>query len=247
MIKYIITKDIEVEESYFESEQIGVFDTEKEAISFADRSRAEMTDFERYYYEIIVWKAIGDSIDPDDWETFTECYSIEVYTAEVDKTDDEQFDNYDNNKRTDPKTTIHYCLSPTRESFRIWVGEDPSRYADREITGEDLGLASALEDWYKQYGKFVEHDWKECFPERNRERYLKHITKQGYSDEEALKIISYLPQTVNDVISDNTSIMIELWKAEAPIVEPYRTPEWKKNILHGPKDLWTEGIESLSR
>ena len=40
MIKYIITKDIEVEESYFESEQIGVFDTEKEAISFARRRRS---------------------------------------------------------------------------------------------------------------------------------------------------------------------------------------------------------------
>ena len=85
MIKYIITKEIEVEESAFESEQIGVFDTEKEAVRFADSIHAEMTEFERCYYEIIVWKAIGDSIDTDDWETFTECYSVVVYAAEMDE------------------------------------------------------------------------------------------------------------------------------------------------------------------
>ena len=79
MIKYIITREIEVEESYFESEQIGVFDTEKDAICVADSIHAEMNEFERYYYEIIVWKAIGDSIDVDDWETFKECYSVKVY------------------------------------------------------------------------------------------------------------------------------------------------------------------------
>ena len=74
MVKYIITKEIEVDESDFECEQIGVFDTEKEAVSMADSIHAEMNEFERYYYEIIVWKAIGDSIDTDDWETFSECY-----------------------------------------------------------------------------------------------------------------------------------------------------------------------------
>ena len=55
MIKYIITKEIEVEESEFDCEQIGVFDTEEEAIHMADIIHAEMTDFERYYYEIIVF------------------------------------------------------------------------------------------------------------------------------------------------------------------------------------------------
>jgi hypothetical protein len=63
---------------------------------------------------------------------------------------------------------------------------------------------------------------------------------QGYSGEEALKILRYLPQTVADLISVNTSKMIELWKAKALIVEPYRTPLWKKMILQGTKDLWTK-------
>lgn len=242
MIKYIITKEIEVEESAFESEQIGVFDTEKEAVRFADSIHAEMTEFERYYYEIIVWKAIGDSIDSDDWETFTECYSVAVYAAEVDEAGEEQFDNCDNNELTDPKTTIHYCLSPMRDSFRLWIGEAPGRYVDRTFTGKDLDLAFALADWYKQYGQFVEQDWKLCFPERNREIYLKHITQQGYSVEEALEILSYLPQTVTDEISVNTSKMIELWKAKAPIVEPYRMPLWKKMIRQETKDLWAKGL-----
>ena len=242
MIKYIITKEIEVEESAFESEQIGVFDTEKEAVRFADNIHAEMTEFERYYYEIIVWKAIGDSIDTDDWETFTECYSVAVYAAEVDEADKKQFDNYDNNELTDPETTVRYCLSPMRDGFRLWIGDDPGRYVDRKFTEKNLGLAFALADWYKQYGQFVEQDWRECFPERNRELYLKYITRQGHSTEEALEILSYLPQTVTDVISANTSKMIELWKAKAPIVEPYRTPLWKKMILQETKDLWTKGF-----
>lgn len=168
MIKYIITKEIEVEESAFESEQIGVFDTEKEAVRFADNIHAVMTEFERYYYEIIVWKAIGDSIDTDDWETFTECYSVAVYAAEVDEADEKQFDNYDNNELADPETTVRYCLSPMRDGFRLWIGDDPGRYVDRKFTEKDLGLAFALADWYKQYGQFVEQDWRECFPERNR-------------------------------------------------------------------------------
>ena len=108
--------------------------------------------------------------------------------------------------------------------------------------GKNSGLAFALADWYKQYGRFVEQDWKECFPERNREMYLKHITQQGYSDEEALEILSYLPQTVTDVISVNTSKMIGLWKAKAPVIKPYRTPLWKKMILQETKDLWAKGL-----
>ena len=240
MIKYFITKAIEVEETVFESEQIGDFDTEQEAVRMAERIRAEMTEFERYYYEIVVWKAIGDSIDTDDWETFTECYSVAVYDPEVDETGEGQPDSYGNNKLTDPGTTIHYCLLPMKDCFRLWVGKDPGRYVDRAFTGENLGLAFALADWYEQYGQFVEKDWKECFPERNREMYLKHITLQGYSDEEALEILKYLPQTVSDVIPVNVSEMVELWKAKAPIVEPYRTPLWKKMILQGTKDMWTK-------
>ncbi len=242
MIKYIITREIEVDESDFESEQIGVFDTEKEAVSMADRIHAEMTEFDRYYYEIIVWKAIGDSIDTEYWETFDECYSVKVYPAEMDEAYEEQFDNFDNNEMPDPETTIHYCLSPMRNGFRLWVGEDPNRYVDRLFVGEDLGLEFALADWYRQYGQITEQDWKECFPERNREMYLKHITLKGYSDKEALNILRYLPQTVADEISVNTLKMIELWKAKAPIVEPYRTPLWKKMILKGTKDLWTKGF-----
>jgi hypothetical protein len=245
MVKYIITKEIEVDESDFECEQIGVFDTEKEAVSLADSIHAEMNEFERYYYEIIVWKAIGDSIDTDDWETFTECYSVAMYPAEVDEAYEEQFDSFDNNELTDPETTIHYCLSPVRDGFRLWVGEDPSKYVDGAFDGKNSCLAFGLADWYKQYGQFAERDWKECFPERNREMYLKHITLKGYSDEEALDILRYLPQTVSDEIPVNTSKMIELWKAKAPIAEPYRTPLWKKMILQGTKDLWVKKINSV--
>ena len=72
--------------------------------------------------------------------------------------------------------------------------------------------------------------------------YLKHITRQGYSSEEALEILSYLPQTVTDVISVNTSKMIELWKAKAPVKEPYKTPLWKKMMLQGTNDIWTKEI-----
>lgn len=243
MIKYIITKELEVNESVFDSEQMGVFDTEEEAVRFADSIHNEMTEFERYYYEIIVWKATGDLIDTDDWDTFTECYSVEVYAAEVDETGEEQVSGYDNIEQTDQEATINYCLSPTKDNFRLWVGKDTARYVDRACIGNDLGLAFALADWYKQYGQFAEQDWKNCFPERNRDMYLKYITQQGYSDEEALQILSYLPQTVTtDVISDNVSKMIELWKAKAPVVEPYRTPVWKKMILQGTNDIWSEEI-----
>ena len=165
MIKYIITKEIEVEESVFDSEQMGVFDTEKEAISFADSIHAEMTEFERCYYEIVVWKATGDSNDADDWETFAECHSIAVYAAEVDESGEEQVRDYDNIEQTDPETTIYYCLLPTKDRFRLWVGENPSRYVDRACIENDLDLAFALADWYKKYGQFIEQDWKECFPE----------------------------------------------------------------------------------
>ncbi len=240
MIKYIITKEIEVDESEFECEQIGDYDTKEEAIRMADIIHDELTDYERYYCEIIVWKAIGDSIDTDDWDTFSECYSVVVYSAEVDGIAEEQFDICDNSELTDPEITIHYCLLPMRDCFRLWVGKDPSRYVDREFNGENPDLAFALSDWYKQYGQFVEHDWKACFPERNREMYLEHITLQGYSEEEALSILSYLPQTITDEISVNISKMIELWKAKAPIIEPYRAPLWKKMILQGTKDLFSK-------
>ena len=153
----------------------------------------------------------------------------------MDEAYEEQFDYFDKNKMTDPETTIHYCLSPMGDGFRLWVGEDPSRYVDRLFDGEDLGLEFALTDWYKQYGQITQQDWKECFPERNREMYLKHITLKGYSDEEAKSILRYLPQTVADEISVNASKMIELWKAEAPILEPYRTPLWKKMIFRDQK------------
>ena len=37
--------------------------------------------------------------------------------------------------------------------------------------------------------------------------------------------------------------MIELWKAKAPKVEPYRVPLWKKMILQGTEDTWPKEIK----
>lgn len=244
MIKYIITKEIEVEESCCESEQIGTFDTEEEAIRVADIIHKEMTEFERTYYEIVVWKASGDSIDISDWETFDECESVANYPAEINKISEERSHKGDYTKLFDQVAKAHFCRAPLGDGIRLWVGEDPIRYVDRVCTGTRVDLAFALADWYRQYGQVIEVDWKECFPKTNRKRYLNRLYKQGYSHEEAQEILRYLPQAVSDILPYSISKMVELWKAKAPIVEPYRTPLWKKLILKGIDDLWAERIIS---
>ena len=227
MNKYIITKDVEVGVDYFEGEDVGVFDTEEEAMQKAKNYYEEMPDHEKQYYSLIVWKATGESLDANDWETFEECESIEVYEAKAIESADER-------EAEDPytfgwdQTTAHFCVLPAQDRARVWVGNDPDRYVDRAYSRDSFDLAHALEEWFKQHGRIAEEDWREKYPERSRKMYLEYIIGKGYSDKEAEEIMHYLPRTIGDQISDNVTTMIELWKSKANVVTPYRAPAWKK-------------------
>ena len=59
MIRFIVTKEIEVDDSVFEFEDVGVFDHEEEAKELASTIYNEMPEYEKQYYAVSVWKASG--------------------------------------------------------------------------------------------------------------------------------------------------------------------------------------------
>ena len=83
MIRFIVTKEIEVDDSVFEIEDVGVFDHEEEAKELASTIYNEMPEYEKQYYAVSVWKASGENIDTDDWDTFEECETVDIYPAKA--------------------------------------------------------------------------------------------------------------------------------------------------------------------
>ena len=242
MVKYIISKELQTDEINYESEDIGVFDTEEEAVQKAKTYYDELPDHEQQFYEICVWRVSGDRLDPNDWDTVEEGEEVAAFMAETNRYDDEQWDEYGEAEELDPEWIVHFCISPRGDGVRVWIGEGPEEYVDSAYVEGTFDPARALAGLFEQYGRFAEEDWKEHFPETNRRMYLEHITDQGYSDDEAAEILRYLPQTTSELVADNVIKMIGLWKAKARVINPYRTPKWKKAILEGQEDLWTEEI-----
>lgn len=242
MVKYIISKALEISECTYDSEDIGVFDTEEEAVQKAANYYVEMPEHERQYYEILVWRVSGSQLDPDDWDTVEEGETVAEFRAHTYRDEDECWSEDWSTEEYDPELTVHYCIPPEEDSVRVWIGMDSDRYVDIVCTGGAFDSARALAAWFEQYGEFLKEDWQEKFPETNRRRYFRQIAAQGYSCEEAEKILQYLPQTISVLVSDNVVKMIDLWKAKARVINPYRTPEWKKAILENREDVWTEVI-----
>ena len=101
MIRFIVTKEIEVDDSVFEFEDVGVFDHEEEAKELASTIYNEMPEYEKQYYAVIVWKASGENIDTDDWNTFEECESVDIYPAKAIEGIEESLEDSDNAEITD--------------------------------------------------------------------------------------------------------------------------------------------------
>ena len=98
MVKYIISKELQTDEINYESEDIGVFDTEEEAVQKAKTYYDELPDHEQQFYEICVWRVSGDRLDPNDWDTVEEGEEVAAFMAETNRYDDEQWDEYGNEK-----------------------------------------------------------------------------------------------------------------------------------------------------
>lgn len=245
MIRYIITKELEVEECTYECDVVGILDTEEEARQTAENLYKEMPDHERQYYEVIVWRVSDDSLEvPGDWESFTECEEVVTFSAEPEGFDYRFRDLNDSTPECDPDYLVHFCVSPMHDGVRVWIGNDPDMYVDYILHGLPMDMTFALEKWFEQYGKYAEENWEECFPGKMRKWYLKKIVSRGHSSEEALEILQYLPQTCHRLIDDNVSKMIELWERKARVIVPYRTPLWKKMVLREQQDLWAEDVRS---
>lgn len=243
MIRFIVTKEIEVEEYFFEGEDLGVFEREEEAKQLAATIYNEMPEYEKQYYTVSVWRASGENIDTDDWGTFAECETVHMYPAKAGEGIEESFD-YGSNTEIYTDNVVHFCVSPLKDSARVWVGDDPDKYVDRVFVGAAVDMTLALEEWFEKYGHVEEENWNDCFPQRCRKMYLDYISQQGYSEEESLEIFNYLPQTDSELLSVNTTEMIKMWKEDVKLIEPYRTQDWKKKALHGQEDLWVEKINS---
>lgn len=245
MIKYVITKELEVDDCCYESDVVGVLDTEQIAKQTAERMFDEMPDHEKQFYEIIVWEVPEESLEKkDDWGTFTSGESVAFFSKVVRKSEDELLEELDSENHCFLDNNVHFCVAPLQDGVRLWVGDDPDKYVDRVLMGFPGEIAEGLEEWFKQYGNFKEESWNECFPETNRNNYIRRITSRGKSYEEALQILRYLPQTVSILAEENVSKMIELWENKTKIIEPYRMPLWKKKVLQGDPDIWEEDIRS---
>ena len=241
MIKFIVTKELEIDEDSFESDAIGVFDTEDEAKKSARSIYEAMSECEKQYYDIMIWKVPEDSIKEDDEGLF---FTEGKGTVEFSEVAAEDEDGFLEENEFDSDKIVHFCPAPLNDGVRVWIGDNPDLYVDRILLGFPDEIAYCLRDWFKQYGQFVEESWKECFPKRMRNWYIRKITSKGYSDEEASEIIRYLPQTDCGYIAGDVSNMIDLWERKAKIIEPYRMPLWKKNVLQRHQDLWESDVVS---
>lgn len=245
MNKYVITKELEIDEDCREMDVVGVFDTKEVAKQTAEKMFEEMPEHEKQFYEILVWEVPEDSLEEKDDEIIFTSGTCEIFfPEEAGRCNDESLELLDSDKYCDPDNIVHYCVSPFKDGIRLWIGCDSDKYVDRVLMGVPGETEKCLEDWFKEYGKFEEESWEECFPKKNREIYIRSIKSKGKTYEEALEILRYLPQTCSIIIEENVLKMIELWENGARIIEPYRTPLWKKKVLQGDKDLWKEDIRS---
>ena len=245
MIRYIITKELEVDESVYESEVVGILDAEEEARQTAENLYNEMPDYEQQYYEVIVWSVSEDSLEvPGDWESFTDCEEVVTFSAEPEGYEYRWREMDDCLPECDPDYVVHFCVAPMQDGVRVWIGDDADKYVDHVIHELPIDMTVALEAWFTKYGEYAEENWKECFPEKMRRRYLRRIASLGKSAEEALEILQYLPQTCSELVDDNIAKMIELWERKAPVIVPYRTPLWKKMVLREHPDLWAKDVRS---
>ena len=246
MIKYMVCKDVEIGSSEYKSEELGIFDDEEEAVQLAKKTYAGLSDWEREYYEILVWKFSGENLDLDDWDTIEEGETVVIYPSVATSDHEDEFKADYTTRSAFVEDTIHYCFLPTGEGLkllRLWIGEETEMFVDRECSGMNTDPLFALEDWFNKYGRIAEEDWRECFPQCIRKMYLDRIVDSGYSNEEAVEILNYLSMTLNDSIDGGVSEMIELWKAKVERVVPYRIPSWKKKVLMGQEDIWAGDSE----
>lgn len=245
MIKYVMTKQIEIDEDSYEEEVIEVLGTKEAAKQAAEKVFDEMPDHEKLFYEIVVWEVPEEWLEEkDDWGTFTCRKRVMIIPAEAKEYKDESSEEIDSDDYCDPDNIVHFCVAPLQDGVRLWIGDDPDKYVDRVLMGFPGVTGTCLEDWFKQYGLFQEESWEECFPESERKKYIQRIRSRGKSCEEALEILRYLPQTDSILAEENVSKMIELWEKKVKIIEPYRMPLWKKKVLQGDPDIWKENIRS---
>jgi len=141
------------------------------------------------------------------------------------------------NKQHEAVYEVHYCVSPLRDSARVWVGDDPSLYVDCHTY---LNADASVAKWFEKYGKIIEEEWAEYYPAKTRRTYINVICKEGYTEEEAEEIIQYLPQTDGIYMSQNVPQMIKLWKSHAPKIIPNEIPEFKRLIVQKQEDFWED-------
>lgn len=138
------------------------------------------------------------------------------------------------------KHEVHFCVGPLGDCARVWVGNDPTKYVDCIIFGGAIGEADAIVEWYKKYGEIILEEWENYYPLTVRKQYLRLIQEQEYSEEEAEKILQYLPQTDDRLMSSCVNKMISLWEENAPISPCVETSSYKEKIAEGEEDYWQD-------
>jgi hypothetical protein len=209
MIKYVMTKQIEIDEDSYEEDVIEVLDTKEAAKQAAEKVFDEMPDHEKLFYEIVVWEVPEEWLEEkDDWGSFTCRKRVMIISTEAKEYKDESSEEIDNGDYCDPDNIVHFCVSPLQDGVRLWVGDDPDKYVDRVLMGFPGVTGECLENWFKKYGIFQEESWEECFPESERKKYIRRIRSRGKSYEEALEILRYLPQTDSILAEENVSKIV---------------------------------------
>lgn len=130
--------------------------------------------------------------------------------------------------------TVHYCFMPLKDCLRLWIGNDRSKYVDYS----GCRTSHAIISWFEKYGSEKYEDWKYYYPQKARRGYIFSIKQRGFTEEEALEILDYLPQTDSDYPLIDVEQMIQLWKEHAPILSPKEYDPAKRKVFQNEPDYW---------
>ena len=130
--------------------------------------------------------------------------------------------------------TIHRCVMPLGDCFRLWIGNDPSKYVDYHGPFP----AHAIAKWFEKYGNEVQENHQNYYPQKARGFYLFSIREYGYSEQDAQVILLYLPQIDRESKIWEVDQMIDLWKKKAPLKFPDDMDPVTRKILMNEPNYW---------
>ena len=141
---------------------------------------------------------------------------------------------YESFSEENEMNTVHYCFMPLGDCLRLWIGNDQSKYVDYS----GFMASHAIISWFEKYGSEKYEDWKNYYPQKARKQYIFSIKQRGFTEEEALEILDYLPQTDSDYLVGEVEQMIQLWKERAPIFIPTDCDPGKRKVFQNEPDFW---------